>query len=97
MSSDVLSPPVVYVPCLLDEDGRASRIRVIELVDGGTALVAYSALDRFIDACGADQPWALVAYDEVARLREELGVREAYLDVPLPADFSADHGLPRER
>jgi hypothetical protein len=79
------SPPIVYLPCVLDDDGQVAEIRMAKLHDGTVALMAYSALDRLARACGDAHPWAL--YD-TARLEELRAIKHydaAYLDVALPA------------
>lgn len=83
----VMSPPVVYLPCALDEAGEVAEIRMVRLRDGRVALMAYSALDRLLRACGEAQPWVL--YD-TARLEDLRAVKHydaAYLDVGLPDDL----------
>ena len=80
----VVSPPVVYLPCVLDEHGELAEIRMVRLRDGRVALMAYSALDRLAAACGDRHPWVLY---ETARLEEVRALEPydaAYLDVALP-------------
>lgn len=77
-------PPVVYVPCERVADDQPPVLKVLRLHDGRSALLGYTALDRLALACGAGQPWALLRSEDVTRLRRELGVDLALLDVPLP-------------
>lgn len=48
-------PPVVYVPCVIDEhDERKLALRTTK--DGRLALLVCTALDRLLDLAG-DVPW----------------------------------------
>lgn len=80
----VVSPPVVYLPCSLDDDGELSEIRMVRLKDGRVALMAYSALDRFARCCGDRHPWVLFETDRLEELRATKHFEAAYLDVVLP-------------
>jgi hypothetical protein len=83
----VVTPPIVYLPCALDEDGQVAEIKMVRLRDGRVALMAYSALDRLARACGEAHPWVL--YD-TARLEELRAIKPydaAYLDVGLPSEL----------
>lgn len=81
----VLQPPVVYLPCRLDANGGLAEVMMVELRDGPIALLGYTALDRFVAACGDAHPWVLWQTAELDRLRELKPFDVAYLDVPLPA------------
>lgn len=86
------SPPIVYLPCVLGDDGQVAEIRMVRLQDGRVALMAYSALDRLARACGDAQPWVL--YD-TARLEELRAIKHydaAYLDVALPVELRVSGG-----
>jgi hypothetical protein len=80
-----LQPPVAYLPCRLDEDGNLADVLMVELVDGRIALLGYTALDRFLAACGDAHPWVLWQTAELDGLRDVKAYDVAYLDVPLPA------------
>ena len=56
----VVIPPMLYLPVVDHPEGGHLAI-VKELEDGRRGLLAYTALDRLADKCGALQPWALVA------------------------------------
>ena len=45
-----LQPPVAYLPCRLDDNGELAEVMMVELADGRTALMGYTALDRFVAA-----------------------------------------------
>jgi hypothetical protein len=85
-----LNPPVVYLPCRLDEAGELAEVLLVELGDGRTALLGYTALDRFVDACGQGHPWVLWRAEELGRLRELQPYDVSYLDVQLPAHLRVD-------
>jgi hypothetical protein len=92
-SSDVIVPPMLYLPVLDDpETGSVAAIR--ELSDGRLGLLAYTALDRLADACGARQPWMLISTSELGRLKDlqHFDVIAFDIDVP-PALRSGDRLL----
>lgn len=80
-------PPVLYVPCVehvadiadVEFSLRATR-------DGRTALLAYTALDRLRDGCGADQAWVLLPLAGLSALHREHPWDLLVLDVVVPAD-----------
>ena len=82
-----LQPPVAYLPCRLDGDGELAEVMMVELADGRVALVGYTALDRFVAACGDAHPWVLWQTAELHRLHDLKPYDVAYLDVPLPREL----------
>lgn len=82
-----LQPPIAYLPCRLDGNGDLAEVLMVELADGRVALVGYTALDRFVAACGDAHPWVLWQTSELERLRELKRFDVAYLDVPLPSQM----------
>jgi hypothetical protein len=80
----VLQPPVAYLPCRVDDAGNLDEVLMVELNDGRIALMGYTALDRFLAACGDGHPWVLWRTDELEALRDLKPFDVAYLDVPLP-------------
>lgn len=81
-------PPVIYVP--VDPGGQGEGEAAFELRklrDGRTALLAYTALDRLVEACGEYQSWLLVPADAVAAKQPDLGYDVALLDADLPAEL----------
>lgn len=79
--------PVAYLPCRLDDDGQLAEVMMVRLDDGRVALMGYSALDRFMRACGEDHPWVLWKTEDLERLRSLKHYDVAYLDVPLPREM----------
>lgn len=79
-----LQPPVTYLPCRLDAAGELQEVMMAELEDGRIALMGYTALDRFVAACGSGHPWVLWKTEELERLRELKHFDVAYLDIPMP-------------
>lgn len=86
-SSRVPAPPVVYLPVQLDDDGQVSDVRMIKLADGRVALLAYTALDRFIDCCGEEQPWVLFETRRLQQLHDAKPFDLKLLDVPWPDEL----------
>jgi len=91
-----LQPPVAYLPCRLDADGNLDEVLMVELEDGRVALMGYTALDRFLAACGDGHPWVLWRTEELESLRELKPFDVAYLDVPLPERLRV-HSTEEER
>lgn len=98
--SKVAGPPVVYLPVDLTEAGEVENVRMASLEDGRVALLGYTALDRFVLCCGAEQPWMLFETDKLEELRQAKHFDVNYLDIPLPvhlrspAATSSDQGAP---
>lgn len=80
-------PPVVYVPSAGPSPDGTLRLELRRVDDGRVALLAYTALDRLLTGCGAQQPWALVPVHAL----DEINTRQPYdlvlLDVPLPSEL----------
>jgi len=81
------APPVVYLPVDTDADGQVSDIRMIKLQDGRVALLAYTALDRFIEAWGEHQPWLLFESRRIGTIQESKHFDLKLLDVAVPESF----------
>jgi hypothetical protein len=81
------SPPVIYLPVHLDEEGQVKDVRLIQLADGRVALLAYTALDRLVDACGDAQPWTLVESSKVLPAGDGQPYDVRFLDVSLPDEL----------
>lgn len=58
-----------------------------QLADGRVALMGYTALDRFLTACGSGHPWVLWMTSELDRLRDLKHFDVAYLDVAMPSSL----------
>ncbi|WP_203336506.1 SAV_915 family protein [Nocardioides limicola] len=71
----------------VDEHGEVRDVRMVLLDDGRVALLGYSALDRFIDCCGEDQPWAVFETAKLGELHATKPFDLKLLDVPWPDDL----------
>ncbi|GAB2874483.1 SAV_915 family protein [Nocardioides pacificus] len=85
----VPAPPVVYLPVTMDESGEVADFRMIKLADGRVALLGYTALDRFIDCCGDEQPWLLFETRKLGELHAVKPFDVKLLDVPIPEEMRA--------
>lgn len=86
-SGSLSAPPVVYLPVDTDADGQVRDIKMIRLQDGRVALLAYTALDRFIDAWGEHQPWLLFESRRIGTIKESKHFDLKLLDVAVPESF----------
>lgn len=73
-------PPVVYVPTSLPDAQGQSRLELIKLADGRTALFVYSAMDRLADFYRADAPWVLLSVGDLERAHQESPYDVLFLD-----------------
>lgn len=78
------TPPVVYLPVEMGPDGQVSDFRMLRLGDGRIALVAYTALDRLLDAWGDDQSWLLFETGKVDDIKQAKHFDLKLLDVEVP-------------
>jgi len=83
----VTAPPVVYLPVDLDAEGNVADFRMIRLGDGRIALLAYTALDRFVDAWGEHQPWLLFETRKIDEIHRAKPFDLKLLDVTVPDDL----------
>ena len=83
----VTAPPVVYLPVDVDENGTVTDFRMIRLGDGRIALLAYTALDRFVDAWGEHQPWLLFETRKIDEIHRAKPFDLKLLDVVVPKAF----------
>lgn len=75
-------PPVVYVPCAVDEnDERHAVLRYTN--DGRIPLLVYTALDRLHRRAG-DVPWALMGWAGLERIQEEKSFDMIIQDIYIP-------------
>lgn len=81
------APPVVYLPVDTDADGQVKDVKMIKLQDGRVALLAYTALDRFVDAWGEHQPWLLFESRRIGTIQESKHFDLKLLDVAVPESF----------
>ncbi|WP_084436500.1 SAV_915 family protein [Actinomyces gerencseriae] len=77
-------PPVVYVPCVIDEhDERKLALRTTK--DGRLALLVYTALDRLLDLAG-DVPWVLMDWDGLDKAQKIEHYDMILQDIRIPED-----------
>ena len=84
-AAPVVVPPVLYLPVLEGPD-ESQRAVVRELADGRLGLLAYTALDRLADKCGADQPWVLVSLSELGLIKEQQPFDVVAFDIQVPLE-----------
>jgi hypothetical protein len=78
-------PPYIYLPCspVSPGDGEVS-IDLRRIADGRIALLIYSALDRFVDCCGDQQPWTAIPATDLDRIQQLTGFELIFMDVRIP-------------
>jgi hypothetical protein len=79
-----MAPPVVYLPVDVDGEGNVTDFRMIRLGDGRVVLLAYTALDRFVDAWGEEQPWLLFETRKIDEIHRAKPFNLKLLDVTVP-------------
>ncbi|CAM4292502.1 SAV_915 family protein [Kibdelosporangium persicum] len=83
MTASAVVPPVVYVPCQsASEDELVVDLRTTDA--GEVALLVYTALDRLVDCCGPNQPWAALRTETLAKVREATNFNVVMVDVVVP-------------
>ena len=85
--SGATAPPVVYLPVDVDGEGNVTDFRMIRLGDGRIALLAYTALDRFVDAWGEEQPWLLFETRKIDEIHRAKPFDLKLLDVTVPDEL----------
>lgn len=87
MSDTVILPPLVYVPvgaAMTRATEAAIEYRMTK--DGRKVLLAYSALDRLVDAMGNEQPWIACPAAALQELGETDRFDVTLLDVAVPVE-----------
>lgn len=79
-------PPMLYLPTTGRGDGRFAEIEMRRMNDGRTALLAYTAMDRLLDSCGATQPWVLMETAKLGELEQTQPYDVIFLDMELPEE-----------
>lgn len=74
-----VAPPYLYIPVWLDEEGIV-QISIADGVQKEKILLAYTALDRLLDALGDKQPWATIPTSKLSTLKEETGYTHLVVD-----------------
>lgn len=81
---DAVVPPVVYLPADRVPYDDTATLELRRLCDGQTALLAYTSLDRLIEACGEFQPWVLLPAAMIEEQRQCIGYDVIVVDAVLP-------------
>lgn len=74
-----IAPPYIYIPVYLDDDGIV-QISIADGVQKEKILLAYTALDRLLDALGDKQPWATIPTSKLSTIKEETGYTHLVVD-----------------
>ena len=74
-----IAPPYIYIPVYLDDDGIV-QISIADGVQKEKILLAYTALDRLLDALGDKQPWAAIPTSKLSTIKEETGYTHLVVD-----------------
>lgn len=76
---------MVYVPCAPQGSGAEElTVDLRQTRTGQLALLAYTALDRLIDCCGPEQPWAVMPTADLEHVRLATGFDIILLDLAIP-------------
>lgn len=84
--SEVVVPPVVYVPVESVPEGEEADVIFRRTRDGEVALVLYTALDRLVDCCGPHQPWILMPTEKLAAVAEVQPYDLIFFDLEMPEE-----------
>ncbi len=77
-------PPVLYVPARHEGGRDEVELELSTLTDGRVAALAYTSLDRLVQACGAGQPWALLPAARLVELQGAGAFAVIALDAQVP-------------
>ncbi|MCE7011840.1 hypothetical protein LWC34_54865 [Kibdelosporangium philippinense] len=77
-------PPILYLPTAGEPNGGNLTIELRKTKDGRMALLAYSALDRLVNCCGAAQPWVVVPVANLDKIQQAQPFELVLLDVHIP-------------
>jgi hypothetical protein len=91
----MIVPPIVYVPCAPQQPGDAElTVDLRQTREGRLALLAYTALDRLVDCCGAEQPWAVMPTADLEQIRLATGFELILLDLQIPPELRRHAEVP---
>jgi hypothetical protein len=76
-------PELVFVLVVPPQGGQAGGVEVRHTARQEKTVVAYSAIDLLVDACGAGQPWVQVTRSQLVAFCEDLKVGVIILDAVL--------------
>ena len=93
LQPEVIVPPALYLPIVDNPDSEGQMAVVRPLADGRMGLLAYTALDRLADKCGANQPWMLLMTSELGRIRAAQPFDVVAFDLMVPESLRADGRL----
>ena len=74
-----VAPPYLYIPVWLDDEGLV-QISIADGAEKEKILLAYTALDRLLDALGDKQPWAAIPTAQLSTIKEETGYTHLVVD-----------------
>lgn len=74
-----VAPPYLYIPVWLDNEGMV-QVSIAEGTEHEKILLAYTALDRLLDALGDEQPWAAIETSRLSLVKEETGYTHLVVD-----------------
>jgi hypothetical protein len=80
-------PPIVYLPTAAPVAHGLIEVELRRNTAGKLALLAYTALDRLVDCCGPDQPWALHPTAQLHELSTDQPFEVIYLDMQIPLEL----------
>ncbi|MDR1998873.1 MAG: hypothetical protein LBQ06_02880 [Frankiaceae bacterium] len=81
-------PPVVYVPTCMAEDGQM-HVEMKMMLDGRSALLVYSALDRLRRWYG-DTSWMVTTIEGLQRLYDDRPYDVLFLDRSIVPEAAGD-------
>ncbi len=87
-------PAQLYVAAKPDHENAGLMLELREW-SGQSVVPAYSSLDRFVDGCGADQPWVVLPAERLTEAADDGdgGFRfSVLLDVPLSVELRGTAG-----
>lgn len=88
-------PPLVYVPTTGEDDVARRRVIFHELLDGRTALFAYSAIDRLHDFYRPDAHWVVFDVAGLQKIHDDKPYDVLFVDQNAGLDEDAGDSLAR--
>lgn len=85
-------PPVVYAPVTeRPEEPGVQRLKMHLMADGRSAVMVYSALDRFVEMYDERAPWALVTVEQLQNAYDDAPYELLFLDRRLESRDEGSH------
>lgn len=72
-------PPYLYIPVWLNDEGIV-QISIADGAEDEKILLAYTALDRLLDALGDEQSWAAIPTTQLSTIKDETGYTHLVVD-----------------